>query len=236
MKHTRLELVPGIVLDARRAVYLEGESVLAVADLHLGYAWTHRARGQILPLSAPDDTAERLLGLLQDYRPKTLVLLGDIVHGLAPDAKFRGELTELLGVLRSRAKLVLIAGNHDRDLAKFTDAALVKDLCVGPHLLLHGDSQDEKKATAKLSAIREAGGWVMMGHEHPAVVVSDGVAHSARVPCFLAGDGLLVLPAFSNWAAGGNVRSGDYLSAYVKVAEPGRAFAILAGKILPVKV
>src|SRR5262245_21008103 len=121
MNHTRTELGPGLVLDARHAAYLAHEGVLAVADLTLGYAWTHRARGQILPLSAPDDTLPRLLALLDDYQPRTLVLLGDIVHGPAPVAEFRFELSATLSRLRERTELVLIAGNHDRHLTRLGD-------------------------------------------------------------------------------------------------------------------
>jgi DNA ligase-associated metallophosphoesterase len=236
MNHTRTELAPGLVLDARRAAYLAEERVLAVADLHLGYAWTHRARGQILPLSAPDDTLPRLQALLDDYQPRSLVLLGDIVHGPAPVAEFRAELLTILAQLRERAELVLIAGNHDRHLTHLAGTALVREHRAGPHLLLHGDTPDEAAAAAHLATVRTAGGRLIMGHEHPAIVVSDRVANSARVPCFLAADDLLVLPAFSRWAAGSNARYGEWLSAYPKLAAPSKAFAILAGKLLPVSL
>ena len=60
-QHTRFELKPDLVLDARRAVWLAAERTLVVADLHFGYVWAQRQNGQLLPLSASDDTAERLL-------------------------------------------------------------------------------------------------------------------------------------------------------------------------------
>jgi len=52
-----------------------------VADVHLGYAWTQRQRGALLPLAEVGETASRLLALQAEYRPATLVLLGDLVHG-----------------------------------------------------------------------------------------------------------------------------------------------------------
>jgi putative SbcD/Mre11-related phosphoesterase len=236
MNHTRLEITPGIVLDARRAAYLEKENLLAVADLHFGYAWTHRARGQILPLSAPDDTLLRLIALIDDYRPRALVLLGDIVHGVVDVAELREDLLALLSALRERTELTLIAGNHDRHLARLIGAPLVQEFRAGPHLLLHGDGTDEALAMERLAAARIADGMVIFGHEHPAISIGDGVAHHARVPCFLMGASALVLPAFSGWAAGSNVRSGEYLSVYAKAAAPRRAIAILAGKLLPVGI
>jgi metallophosphoesterase superfamily enzyme len=101
---------------------------------------------------------------------------------------------------------------------------------------LHGDDTDEALAAERLSAARMAGGLLIFGHEHPAMVIGDGVAHSARVPCFLTAPGALVLPAFSGWAAGSNVRHDEYLSPYTRAAAPKKAVAILAGKLLPMAV
>ncbi len=234
MNHTRHELAPGLHLDARRAAFLEPESVLAVADLHLGYAWTHRARGQMLPLSAPDDTIKRLYALLDDYQPKTLALLGDIVHGVVHVEAVRDEVSAILAALGARTTLALIAGNHDRHLRQIVAAPLLTEFRPGPHLLLHGDLPDEATAASHLANLQAGGGRIFMGHEHPAISLGDGVAHHVRVPCFLVTDELVVLPAFSDWAAGTNVRSRDFLSPLTRRAEPSRAVAILAGKLLPV--
>jgi uncharacterized protein len=234
MKQTRLEILPGMVLDARRAVWLEEERVLAVADLHVGYAWTHRARGQILPLSAPESTTPRLLALVDDYRPRTIALLGDIVHGVVPVEELRTELLSLLTVLRQRAEVLMIAGNHDRHLAGVVGSALPRQWRAGPHLLLHGDGEDELRVEAHFATVRESGGLLISGHEHPGIVLTDRVAHSARVPCFLVAEHGLVLPAFSDWASGGNARTGEYFSLYARACAPRNAVAILAGKLLPV--
>ena len=234
MNHTRLELWPGIVLDARRAVYLEAESVLAVADLHLGYAWAHRNRGQLMPISVPDDTADRISILLDEYRPRTLAVLGDIVHDTVPIAHFREGLQAFLKAMEARAELRLIAGNHDRWLAREIVQPLLRDWQAGPHRLLHGDGHNSISAAALLNEAQEAGGRLILGHEHPAIEISDGVAHHARVPCFLASNDWLVVPAFSTWAAGGDVRHGTFLSPFPKEVPPTRAVAILAGKLLPI--
>ncbi len=234
MNLTGLEIAPGIVLDARKAVFLKEESPLAVADLHLGYAWTHRVRGQIFPLSVPEDTLPRLLNLIDDYKPRALAMLGDIIHGAAPVAEFREQLFDILAVLRERVNLVLIAGNHDRYLPGMLEENVPREFRAGPHVLRHGDGIDETLAVEDLREVEMAGGMMFIGHEHPAIVLGDNVAHSARVPCFLQSPNLVVLPAFSEWAAGGNVRKKDFFSAYLKVSPPERAVAILAGKLLPV--
>ncbi|RYY91444.1 MAG: hypothetical protein EOO11_22700, partial [Chitinophagaceae bacterium] len=79
-----MELAPGIHLDVRRAVWLPETGTLAVSDLHLGYVWAHRHSGQMLPVSMAEETVPRLLELVTAYKPKELVLLGDIVHRAVP--------------------------------------------------------------------------------------------------------------------------------------------------------
>lgn len=236
MNHTRREISPGLILDARRAVYLAEQRVLAVADLHFGYAWTHRARGQIFPVPPMDETSNRLLALIDDYQPETLAVLGDIVHGVVPVKEWRDALRDMIASLQQRANVVLIGGNHDRHLSTVIETPLLAEWSTGPHRLLHGDTTGETLITSHLEAARTAGGRVICGHEHPAIVVGDRVAHSARVPCFLASDGLLVLPAFSEWAAGSNIRRGEYLSPYLRATVPHQAVAILAGKLLPMRL
>src|SRR4051812_11875531 len=90
-----VEFLLGINFDARRAVYFQQEKILAVADLHLGYAWSHRAQGQLMPVGAKDDSLARLGELLEDYRPERLILLGDIVHRALPTAALMEELQGL---------------------------------------------------------------------------------------------------------------------------------------------
>lgn len=228
---TRHTLAPGIVLDARRAVWLAETRTLAVADLHLGYVWAHRKSGQMLPLSAQEETTEQLLALVAEYGAHELVLLGDIVHEAVRVAELREELCHLFSRVRAEVELVCVAGNHDRKLAQLLvdcgiDAPLVREHRRGPHCLAHGDTL--------LSG--SVAGWTLIGHEHPAITLSDGVANAAKCPCFLVAPGLIILPAFSRWAAGSDVRRQQFMSPLAQAATFHKAVAILAGKLLPVPV
>jgi len=229
MNHSRFELAPGLWLDARRAVWLPEHGVLAVADLHLGYPWSHRASGNLLPIAADDGTIRRLRDLVDDYRPRECVVLGDVVHGFATPAPVREELRRLAVEIGARTTLRLLLGNHDLCLPEvLAEAGL--ELPTGrshqcrPHLLLHGHISDGEP---------EPGGRVIFGHEHPAITLSAGVATSARCPCFLVADDALVLPAFSTWAAGTNVLEMEFMSPYAQRTHFRKAIAIVAGKLLP---
>jgi metallophosphoesterase superfamily enzyme len=62
----RTEVCPGVWLDARLALWLAAERLLIIADLHWGYAASHRARGNLLPWWGDDDIEQRLRALLDD--------------------------------------------------------------------------------------------------------------------------------------------------------------------------
>ncbi len=191
-----LALDDALVLDARRAAYLPGPRILAVADTHLGHAWVQRARGQLVPIGTPDDALPRLSDLVRDHGARRLVVVGDVVHAALDVPGLR----ELLGRVASVAPdgVVFVLGNHDRRLAeRLREWGLgfecTDRLAIPGFEFVHGDRDPGPVApgTRRIS-----------GHEHPAMILGDGVATSAKVPVFLVGRGGVVLPAFSDWAGG----------------------------------
>jgi len=238
------KLSGGLVLDARRALFVEETRTLVIADLHFGYAWAQRFRGQLIPLSAREDSAARVLEIIGDYQPREVALLGDIVHRAAPVEALKTELRDFLLALSEHARLRLIAGNHDRGLDSllskigFNDesAALLTDLECGAHLLTHGDETNAARAKTRRDAVFAKGGRVIIGHEHPAITLSDGVAARMKFPCFLCSERVLVLPAFSSWAAGTDVRGRRFMSEFTKNEMFNKAFAVVSEKLLPVRL
>ncbi len=132
------QLSPDIHLDARRAVWFPKASILAVADLHLGYAWGERQRGFLLPLAAADDPLGRLRALQREYEPAHIVCLGDILHRALPLPSIQEELVQFVEELGTRSTLIFIKGNHDRDLEKLLDTCglkvrLERQVSAGPY-------------------------------------------------------------------------------------------------------
>src|ERR1041384_2852866 len=104
----RMIIGHGLVVDTRRALWLESHRTLVVADLHLGYAWAHRQAGQLLPVSRPDNCLERLSELIDDYRPTQLILLGDIVHRTVDAEALAIDLARLNQELGRKTRLIAI--------------------------------------------------------------------------------------------------------------------------------
>jgi len=230
MDKSRLEIKRGIWLDRRRAVYLEADRILCVADLHLGYAWAHRYSGQLMPLQSDEDLYARLSEVCTLYKPAHLAILGDIVHYSVPVAEIKNELERTFEGLRKICGLKLILGNHDANLRKlakqFGEFEFLEHFESDNFVLAHGHTDGFSRSEEKL---------LMMGHEHPAISLGDGI-RSAKFPCFLVSGSVVVLPAFSLWAAGTDIRDGNYLSSLAQGARFQKAVAICGNKLLPVKL
>src|SRR5436305_13864137 len=112
-------VAPNVVLDGRLALFHEQEKWLAVADLHFGYEISQRAAGHLVPMWGMATTRERLLTLLNEYEPRKLLIVGDLVHDATPWAATR----DLLTALAAKCETVVIAGNHDRHIAGETQMA-----------------------------------------------------------------------------------------------------------------
>ncbi len=228
-----ITLASGLVLDARRAVFLPNRRILAVADLHLGYAWVQRRRGALLPVDIPDDTADRLVELQRAYSPQQTVILGDIVHQALPLPAIRAAIRDLCHRLAGTGDLIFCLGNHDRQLEALIDSEklpvqLVNEWLTEGWLWHHGDRSGEDD-TLRLDAgdpIR------VMGHEHPCVRLSDRNSSTVKTPCFLVSDRLVILPAFSRWAAGCTIGQHPFMSPQARETTFPWVYACMGTRIL----
>lgn len=228
----------GLVLDARRAVFLPASRTLAVADLHLGYAWAKRTRGALLPV-VDDDSADRLTELQRTYQPRRLVVLGDIVQEALALPALEKLLRDFYERLGSASELIFCLGNHDRHLERLVRDWQLPVTCqhqfaIDGHELLHGDQLP--RLTEEVPFALEASPRVsrLIGHEHPAFTLGDGLASRAKCPAFLVADGLLVLPAFSSWAAGCEFGRQPFLGPLARAAKFHTAFACVGPRLLRV--
>ena len=174
-----------VLLDGRLALFHEGERWLAIADLHFGYELSRRAAGWMLPFWGMDSIAERLFELLNDYRPKRLIILGDLVHDRAATAEAR----RLLERARAVCDLLVIGGNHDRQLGGSFE--LLDSWRSGEFHFHHGHC-----------AVKESRLIQIIGHYHPAGTIRDGAGLHLKLPAFVQQGRCWILPAFSPWASG----------------------------------
>ncbi len=203
----------GVVLDARGGAFFPEEKLLVVADLHVGFEATARARGAGLPRVELDVLLPLLDGMLRDHAPETIVLDGDVQHAFGrnlPD-EARG-VRAVVDAIAARARVVLVTGNHDRALSRVVGTRLVvASHRAGRLLFMHGH---EASARAQPEDV------LVVGHEHPAIDLALDVRTRVRLRAFLHAPATLdapetlVLPALAPWAAGYDaLRRGPFLGA-----------------------
>lgn len=221
--------MPGIWLDPDRALFHEPSRSLVLADLHLGFEWVQRARGQLLPLGRPQDARERIQLLVARWGARRVVVLGDMVHGNAGLDGVRRSLEDLLrGIPGLEWRVVL--GNHDRGLAGRLGQWAIPGVSWGGEwrepgwLGVHGDVVPDPGE----------GERVLSGHEHPAVDVGRPGTGVVRVPAFVVGPRGVILPAFSPWAAGSEVGRRPPLGEWARRLGATTYVACMGARLLPI--
>ncbi|ASJ10090.1 metallophosphoesterase [Thermococcus sp. P6] len=169
-------------------------SYLIVADLHLGYEVSMAREGFYLP-RVFHEVVGKLKGLLKREKPKGLIVNGDLKHSFVPEWRERKELKAFVDEISPMVEeIILVRGNHDVGILWLRELGveIVDELEIGGWKLVHGHKllEDER---------------FIIGHEHPAVRLRDEVGALVKVPVFLVGESLVVLPAFSPWAYGNDV-------------------------------
>lgn len=176
-----------VLLDTRLALYHEDAKWLAIADLHFGFELSQRRAGRLVPFWGMDPVSLRLLDLLDDYQPRCLIIIGDIVH----DGHAAAPALQLLARAAEKCEVIAIAGNHDREFRRLV--RLRDEFQMDEFLFHHGDCARERSGTIQV-----------IGHLHPAATLRDGAGLRLKFPAFVQERGCWIMPAFSPWAAGGN--------------------------------
>jgi metallophosphoesterase superfamily enzyme len=175
------------LLTAQRLAIHLPTGTAVVADLDLGYNDCRRRSGEAVPLSDLKNQLEPLGRALKKQGVTRLVIAGDLFEaGFCPDLAKQIQQW-LAGAAVDWAALV--PGNHDRALDhSFDSVSICPDgIMLDRWRVLHGNE--------KLPS-----GPTVHGHVHPSVS-----RHGRKVPCFLVGPNRLVLPAYSQDAAGVNI-------------------------------
>lgn len=195
MRDAPVTLLPGLCAHTSGAVWIPAMQTAVVADVHLGYSWAQRRRGELGPL-ADSRAREKLFGLCDDLAPRQIVFLGDLVHAPRPCAPEREWIEQTLTLLSQRAELVAVRGNHDRAFARefgHLPVRCVESWSTDRLTAAHGD---------RFTFALPENHTLLLGHLHPCLGVKDASGAGRKVPMFLVTSACIILPAFSPFARG----------------------------------
>lgn len=171
-----------LLLHPHRAIHWKRLNWVIVSDLHLGKAAHFRKAGIALPEGHDTATLDRLDGLVRAFSPDRVLILGDLFH-----SSHNGNWDLFQGwSLGQRTRLVLVRGNHDvLDERRYADAGLVvvRDALVeGPFTFCH-------------DPLERPGSYVIGGHIHPGLVLRGPGRQHVRMPCFVFGRHVGMVPS-----------------------------------------
>ena len=185
-------------LHPHAAMYWPAEDTLILADLHLGKATHFRRHGMAVPQYVQDETLDKLTGLLVDFRPARLLLLGDLFHSDYND-EWEDFADVITGFADTRTELVL--GNHDRltrhQYEKYDIRVLEEPYVEGPFAFSH-HPMGRKELRELLPECDVDQFYNLAGHVHPAAKLY-GRGDALKLPCFFFGQDSGLLPAFGSF-------------------------------------
>jgi len=179
------------LLLPQKALLWEDEKALIVADVHLGKVGHFRKAGIAIPRSLEQVDLAMLSDLIQLYKPKKIIFLGDLFHS---DFNNDWDWMVLWRDLFTNVEMILVKGNHDIIADQFYLQSGFK-VCdtyeKGPFLFIH-EPMPLKKLTDQTP-------YIISGHIHPGVKLRGKGRQTLTLPCFHFGMRQAILPAFGKF-------------------------------------
>jgi putative SbcD/Mre11-related phosphoesterase len=199
-----------------KALWLEKQKILAIADLHIGYeGYLAEEQGILLPRRLFQIIKKDLSFFINFLQPKKILINGDLKHefGKISEQEWQ-ETLAILDLMLEKAKVILIKGNHDtilEPIARKKGLEIVDYYCYGGICFMHGHKIfDKLLKKAKI---------LVFAHTHPAIILREGIK-AERYKCWLfgrwKGKKVIVMPSFIPYAEGIDVLSQHFDQPFLK--------------------
>lgn len=181
-----------LFLDRQGALWWPEESILVFADLHLEKGSAFATRRIFLPPYDTSATLTRMESLVERYRPRNVIALGDSFHDQNAADRLEAGTTTRLAALISQTDWLWIAGNHDPLPPSSLGGRIASEIAIGGLVFRHEPQKGHHPGE-------------IAGHLHPCATIV-GRGRGVRRKCF-ASDGMrMILPAMGAYAGGLDVR------------------------------
>jgi uncharacterized protein len=182
-------------LSAERALFWQEQNTLILSDLHLGKSGHFRKAGIPVPQQVMKENMQRLMNLIQYFKPNKIIAVGDLFH-----SKENQEL-ELFKKWRKdfeHIDVFLVKGNHDILKRKWYEEAEIN--LIDDKLIIDLFSFTHDQCDASEDS------YTFCGHLHPGIIVNGMGKQSLRFPCFYFTPTYCILPAFGKFTGLANVQ------------------------------
>jgi uncharacterized protein len=173
------------VLHPSGAIFWESESMLLIADVHLGKVEHFRKHGSALPLEVGYKNLETLTEVVNTFQARQVCFLGDLFH-----SKLNQSWEDFAAwVNYIPAEVILVNGNHDilpKYLYESLSIQTYDEMQIGSFLFTHHPTQRDNY-------------FNFAGHIHPGVRMQGLGRQIVKLACFFRSKDQLILPAFGTF-------------------------------------
>ena len=190
------------------------KKILVVADLHIGIESQLREQG-INTSPQTQTMTNRLITLCEKYKPKEIILLGDIKHNIPSSTiQERKDVRNFLETIQTYGIIHIIPGNHDGNIQKISPPDIIIHPSDGFVLENLGFVHGHRWPSEEIMRCKQ----LIIGHTHPTVMFTDRLGYKAFEPCWIKGkfiedklkekypdstdSEILVMPAFNPLCGG----------------------------------
>ncbi len=165
-----------------RALYDEALNIMVIGDLHLGIEREFEKRGILIP-DQTINILDRIIQLIDKYKVKTLIILGDIKHTIYyPEYRDKALLSSFFHEIGEKVNIEIVPGNHDGSLKRMypdMNVTSSRGILYHDYYMMHGHTWPTKEL--------EKAKYLIMAHIHPEIKITDAQGHNQIEPCWLRG-------------------------------------------------
>lgn len=181
--------------------WLEKE-IAIVSDLHLEKGSSYASSGQYIPPYDSEETLLKLLDILNNYKVRKVILLGDTFHDKDAFLRMTPKVRFLFEDFTKKYEVIFILGNHENKI-KIEGIKFHQEYIVDNIHFLHEAIQ---KNINQIS-----------GHFHPVASIKVS-SKKITSKCLIHSNNHIILPSFGEFTGGLNINdpvlkpfiSGDY--------------------------
>ena len=168
--------------------WLEKE-IAIVSDLHLEKGSSYASSGQYIPPYDSEETLLKLLDILNNYRVKKVILLGDTFHDKDAFLRMTPKVRFLFEDFTKKYEVIFILGNHENKIKiegiKFHQEYILDDI----HFLHEAIQKNINQIS---------------GHFHPVASIKVS-SKKITSKCLIHSNNHLILPSFGEFTGGLNI-------------------------------
>jgi putative SbcD/Mre11-related phosphoesterase len=201
-----MEILGFQTIDSKPALHHPKLDLIVISDIHLGLEASMSSKGGYVPRFQLEELTEEIKEMKQEVEAEKILVNGDLKNQFSTSYQEKNEIDKFLKFLKTQfQEIIIVEGNHDTHLkntAKKHGLELKEKYIHEKIMFTHGHKpikMQEKEIET-----------IIIGHEHPALSITDEIGVKEKVPCFLHGKlnqelNIIVMPAYSKIANGSEI-------------------------------